>query len=548
MNENVITEKEVAEATKILQKYRSAKSSIERRTVENEEWWKLRGEEVAATGWLFNAIANKHADAMDNIPSPTVLPREESDREAARELSEIVPAVLESTGFERVYSEVWYDKLRYGTGCYGVFWDQSASRGRGDVKICRIDLLNLFWEGGITDLQSSRNVFLTKLVPNDVIRERYPDVGELSSSPVFTGAKYRAEEIEETEDKSVVVDWYYKKRKNGRDILHLCKFCSGKVLFASENEEGYEDGIYRHGKYPFFMDKLYSIQGSPCGLGLIDLMKNTQSQIDKLSSAIVKNAELSTSVRYFIRTDGSVNEEEFADFKKPFVHVQGSRLGEDSIREIKTAPIDAVAFSVLTHKIDELKETAGNRDFTQGATNGGVTAASAIVALQEAGNKLSRDMISSGYAVFSDVVSLVIELIREFYTLPRAVRILGDGGEYRFVSYTSRGIAARRSEAMGHDFGEFEPEFDVKVSAEKKSPFARVTQNELAKEFYAMGFFDPSRRSEAAFCLSLMEFEGKDRIMSKLVSGGDAQSGGAKTPVSDSALSAQRRAATAGAL
>ena len=36
------------------------------------------------SGWLFNAIANKHADVMDNFPSANVLPREEGDRAEAR--------------------------------------------------------------------------------------------------------------------------------------------------------------------------------------------------------------------------------------------------------------------------------------------------------------------------------------------------------------------------------------------------------------------------------------------------------------------------------
>ncbi len=521
--ETIITEEDVARGTELLGKYKSAKASIERRVIQDEEWWKMRSEDGGeTTGWLFNAVANKHADAMDNIPTPFVLPREEGDRESAEELSAILPVLLDQTSFERVYSEVWYDKLKHGTGCYGVFWNPARCRGKGDVEIKKIDVLNLFWEGGVTDLQLSRNLFYTQLWDNDLIREKYPHVKELGQSPVFAGAKYLSEETENTEGKSVVVDWYYKRRKGNKDILHLCKFCSGQLLFASENEERYKDGIYAHGKYPFFFDKLYTVQGSPCGFGLVDAMKNTQSQIDRLTRAVVKSAELSSSVRYFIRTDGSVNEEEFADFTKPFVHVHGSRLGEDSLRAIASPPVDQTAFMVLDHKINELKETAGNRDFSQGATASGVTAASAIAALQEAGSKLSRDMISGTYEVYREVILTVIELIREFYDLPRVFRIIGDDGSYSFVRYSSSAISKKRAQAMGHDFGEFEPHFDVSVFAQKKSPFSRVTQNELAKEFYSMGLFDPSRRAEAVACVSMMEFEGKDKLLKMLSEGGGA--------------------------
>lgn len=99
--------------------------------------------------------------------------------------------------------------------------------------------------------------------------------------------------------------------------------------------------------------------------------------------------------------------------------------------------------AILQSKIAEMKETAGNRDVANGGTAGGVTAATAIAALQEAGGKLSRNMIDDGYEAFSDVVTLCIELIRQFYSLPRQFRLLGVMGQEEFVSYDSRGLRPR---------------------------------------------------------------------------------------------------------
>ena len=253
----VITEDDVARATKLLEKYKSAKSAYERRVIADEEWWKMRAEPGReATGWLFNAIANKHADAMDNLPSPVVLPREETDTASATALSEIIPVILDAASFDRVYSEVWYDKLKHGTGCYGVFWDPERSHGKGDIAIEKIDILNLFWQGGVSDIQKSENLFYTSLWDNKKIKEKYPHVGELGGTPTLETSKYLSDETEEKEGKSVVVDWYYKRRVDGRDVLHLCKFCSGQLLYATENDERFKDGLYAHGKYPFFIDHL----------------------------------------------------------------------------------------------------------------------------------------------------------------------------------------------------------------------------------------------------------------------------------------------------
>ncbi len=62
-------------------------------------YWKKRrvGASEPSSAWLFNAILNKHADAMDNYPEPVVLPRERSDEESAKTLSSILPVVLGTT-------------------------------------------------------------------------------------------------------------------------------------------------------------------------------------------------------------------------------------------------------------------------------------------------------------------------------------------------------------------------------------------------------------------------------------------------------------------
>ncbi len=522
IKKNAIGEEEVAEAIATLQKYKRSKASLEERIIKNEEWWKMRytGEDGAVkntSAWLFNSVASKHADAMDNYPEPVILPREKSDVTAAKVLSSVVPAVLEQNGFEKVYSALWYDKLKYGTGCYGVFWNPLLSGGMGDVEVSNVNLLNLFWEGGTGDIQKSRNVFHVELWDNDILESTYPELRDTLSNPGFECSKYLYDDTVDTSGKSAVIDWYYKKSAGGEQVLHLCKFCNGKVLFASENEDGYEGGFYAHGKYPFFLDTLFPVQGSPCGFGFIDVMKDAQGQIDTLGESIMNNAKMASTVRYFIRNDGSVNEEEFADWSAPLVHVQGSKLGEDSLRQIKVSPLDALYVSVMNNKIEELKETSGNRDFSSGGTAGGITAASAIAALQEAGSKLSRDIIRHSYAVYSDAVSAVIELIREFYDAPRFFRIVGENGAFEFMAYSNESIVRRsQGDAFGVSLGARVPVFDIKVKAQKQSPFAKVSQNELAKEFFKMGFFRADMAPQALLCMSMMEFEGKEALMEKI--------------------------------
>lgn len=284
-----IDENKCAEAFGILNKYKEQKSNIDSKCIANEQWFKNRNWDLyeksedrqikSKSGWLFNAIANKHADFMDNAPSANILPREEGDKTEAENLSSIVPVIMDETDFLEVYSEVQWDKLKVGTGIYGVFWDSSKLDGKGEVSIQAIDMLNLYWEGGIKDIQKSPNVFYTALEDNAKLESLYPQLKGKLGGNIFN-KEYVHDDYVDTTNKSLVVDWYYKKFVNGREVLHFCKFCNNIPLYATENETDGENGIslaetglYDHGMYPFVTEVLYPVKDSIVGFGYIDIAK-----------------------------------------------------------------------------------------------------------------------------------------------------------------------------------------------------------------------------------------------------------------------------------
>ena len=173
-----VGEAQVAEAMQTLQRYKAGKAALDKRIVDNELWfrmghWKnyqnpmMPGKAQPSSGWLFNSIANKHADAMDNYPEPNVLPRAEDDEKTAKALSKILPTVLEQCDYETVYSDTWWRKLKTGTGVKGVFWDPEARGGLGEICIRSVNLLMLYWEPGVEDIQDTPHLFSLSLMDND---------------------------------------------------------------------------------------------------------------------------------------------------------------------------------------------------------------------------------------------------------------------------------------------------------------------------------------------------------------------------------------------
>ena len=512
---------QVRQAAEVLRKYRLGKQNLDRRIIDNEQFWKLRHWEQMekggeggnpqdvrpASGWLVNCILAKHADAMDSYPEPTVLPREPGDRKEAEVLTRILPVILKNNKFKKAYSQAWWNKLKSGCAVYGVFWDGGKLHGLGDIDIRSMDVLNLFWEPGVQSIQESEHFFSTELTPNRRLEEQYPQLaGKLGRSGGQV-SRYLYDDKVDTSEQSLVVDWYYHTVEQGRRVLQYCKFVGENVLYATENDpEMAGKGWYDHGQYPFVFDVLFPEEGTPCGYGYVDLCKSAQKQIDLMNQAILKNTLASATPRFFIRSDGAVNENEYADWTRPFVHTNGN-LGADSIAPIRVPTLDSVYVAVLQNKIAEMKETAGNRDVMSGGTAGGVTAATAIAALQEAGGKLSRNMIDDGYEAFAEVLTLCIELVRQFYDMPRQFRLLGKKG-VEFADFDNRSLKPRALLMGGYRV----PEFDLEVSAQNETPYKTMEYNQLALQLFQMGFFRSDMAEQALRCLELMEFKNKDAL------------------------------------
>ena len=328
----VIGEKELRRAAEILRRYKQGRQNLERRIIADEDWWKLRqwrqfadkgnpNDDRPASGWLFNVIMGKHADAIAAYPGPNIRPREPDDRMEAQMLSSILPCILEQNDFEEVYSDTCWQKMKQGTGVWGVYWDQEKLGGLGDISIRPVNVLNLVWEPGVTDIQKSQNVFYLELEDNETLLAAYPQLaGKLGGSSGLL-ARYRTDDAVDLSEKTLVVDWYYKKRVEGRTVLHYCKYVGQTVLYATENDTfvpsvtreevdergerrlvqvpvrgpACERGLYDDGEYPFIFDRLFPIEGSICGYGYIDIGKGAQEQIDRMDQAIVKNTIMSAT-------------------------------------------------------------------------------------------------------------------------------------------------------------------------------------------------------------------------------------------------------------
>lgn len=496
------------EAINTLLEYKRERRELEVRLEREREIWKsVYNNSNGSASWIFNSIVNKHADIIDSIPTCICLPREEKDEKDAEMLSKIIPVICERSEFDACYSDNAWEKLKYGVAIYGVFWNNFKERGLGDIDIKQIKLENIYWENGVSDIQDSKNLFITALCDVEMLEAAYPH---------FKYKEHREDEQKllsalthssSIDGKCLVVDWYYKKfDKNGSPILHYCKLVGSCVLYSSEQDDDMTGGWYEHGQYPVVVDIMYPEEDSAVGFGLISIAEDAQNYVNRIDDNILGYSDWASRVRFWAKRSLGVNEKDFLDLEKRIVEVEGD-IDEEKLKQIEIGTLDSSVIDVKKMKIEEIKELTGSRDVSQGGITGGVTAASAISILKESGAKSSRDGIAQSYRAYVKIIILVIELIRQFYDYPRIFRILGDSGEREYLSFSANRIRGDGSK---------KPYFDIEVSAITKSPTESKQKNEFAKDLYEKGAFKVQNAEETLMMLELMDFDGIEKLKATL--------------------------------
>lgn len=540
-----VGKRQIDKANNELLKYISLKQNFDNRVVENDKWYNLRHEEVIrsldsfetykdsrgkeikrrkvapTSARLLNVIISKHADAMDSYPEPYCTEVEESDKETAETLTQVLPIVFERNDFYDTYDACWWDKLKSGVSVYSETWDETFGN-LGDIRIERTNVLDVFWDIKCSKMQDSPYFFHIKHMSQEAVVNLWSFLeGKTAPSP-YGVKEYHTDDNQTNADKVAVVDCYYKR--DGR--VYYMKYCGQELIYASENDPNYgkEKGYYEHGEYPYEIDTLFPLAGTSLAFGYVDICKCPQMYIDRLNYDIMLNTDANSKPRGIVSKGAGINLEDLANLDISFVEAGGSEMNS-AIAPIRSTPLPGNILQILQSKETEMNETSGNTDFSNGLTGGGVTSFSGIAALQDAANKFSRDMIKHSYeSCYKKLYRQAIMLMKQFYNIPRYFRITKPNAQTTGEMFGNQSLKPQQVQNTitygdyNIDLGITErvPVFDVTVKAQKQNSWNTAALNELAKEMYSQGAFAPERIDQTEIMLEMMDFDGKDRIL-KLV-------------------------------
>ena len=457
-----------------------------------------------ATPMITSCIENIKADLMDELPEAVILPDAagESPMVTAKVLTKVVEQELDACDWEGEYVKGVQDFLQDGWCVFEAGHDPLENNGLGGAFIRYVMNKNFMCDPQTPNLQDGRACFVLDVKPWDWFKQHYPDI-----FPYMTADEglIEADRIESTTEperaKSLRLIEMWVKEFDARKrttAVHFVRVAGHQVI--EDSKLTYERGYYEHGLFPFRVCTLYPQKGSALGLGICDLFKDTQRYADKLNAILLENALRARTPRLFIQ-EGLVDIEDVRDFSREAIEVQGNL--EAAVKWMDTQPLPAYLMNFAQLMQQSIKNEAGSNDQSRGQTAGGVTAASAITALQDMSTKRSRMEARELQRGFKECVRMMIEIMREKDIVPREV-VITVNGQPEILPFDSRSLY------RGNGEGRRVPiEALITIKTSRQTRFSRMAHNELVLQFVNMF----QQTADPLIMMEALEMDDKEQIL-----------------------------------
>ncbi len=435
---------------------------------------------MAPGNTLNSCVDHAIADQIDNMPEAVLVPEREETMRSAEEMSDVVGYVLYQTGWAGKYQKLMEDAIVTGTGVAQVYWDDDLEDGQGMAGVLIWHPEDFYPDPMAEDIQDGRGCFKVTHTTVAWIEERYPHVrGYVEEErDAWSEGCFEAPEGDRSCE---LLEFWYKQYDAGsrRTTVHMAQFAGRALLYSTQTGYGVEggkgafkDGVYAHGKYPFTLYRYRTVWRRPFGSGLIDDYRETQNAIDRYQKYIDDNARLSSVQRHFIRRGSGISAEDVADMSRTIVEWEGNDIRE-VLQTVQAAPLNGQVYQMMQYLVDNMKQDCGQTQFNRGEGGGGVTAATAIQALQDAGGKIMRWHTAMFKESFREMIEQMLFVLSEYMEPGRTLRIVdgwetGDEMRERKVTLTAAG-----------EKGLPRPAYTVRVQVQKSNPLQVQADNEF---------------------------------------------------------------------
>lgn len=424
---------------------------------------------------LSSAIENLKADYNDEFPEAVITKESVHSDALAKVLTAVVRQELDLCDFEVEYGNIVQDILQDGWGCFEVGYNPDANGGMGGSYIRSVMNKNFLCDPAVRDLQDGRACFKIDMKPKYWFKQRYPEQFPFMKED-REYIQFNHETITDADNNmsnstfSLIEIWVREyDPETCRHKVHFAKVAGHQLLELSTTD--YPDGYYSHGMYPFVITSLFPQRGTELGLGLVDIFKDPQRFSDKAVQIILANLYRAAKPRIVVDENYLSNPEEVLDADVEVIRTRGNVAQAYAWQQ--TQPLPNTAFGVVDYLTGTIKNESGTNDQSRGQTSAGVTAASAITALQEMSTKRSRMGAQRLQHSFRKAVYMLLDVIKEKHLVPRQLEITLNGTPVA-VKFDRKWMAEQLKDADGTPLVPF-----VAIKSARQTRYSKMAHNEL---------------------------------------------------------------------
>jgi len=197
------------------------------------------------------------------------------------------------------------------------------------------------------------------------------------------------------------------------------------IVYSGNTLLEFKSVPYLHKELPYIQNQ-FIYDGSFWGMDFIGQHISAQYAINRMFSDAFDYLKIMVRPPLFVDATRGIDPKKII-FKEQKVHpVMGNP--RNAVHWFTMPPMSSEVFVLPETLRRVIESVSGSQEVTQGKKPGGVTAASAIQALQAAaGVRVALRFMGLEYA-FSNVIGQTIALMQQYYTRPQWIRIRGEDG------------------------------------------------------------------------------------------------------------------------
>lgn len=507
--------------------------------------------------FVFQQIQSMVPILTDKQPRMNFVPTEPQDIELSKILNEIVNYDWNKYGWNMSVIEALYDSHIYGTG-FGYVGGK-VEDGKGKICFESADPFYCFPDPSAKGLQKdyAGNAFI-HAEPLDIVelKRKYPkfskyiksdlhdlmngdktDLGNArftAPSDKYTGSDYETNTSKSSDDKALEITAWFRddeveeSQNEEGNFVQKKKYPQGRKVVVVNNmimedlPYPYEDFVDRFCPYARLQN--YVLPREFYGISEIEQLKGPQKIFNKLVSFALDVLTLMGNPIWVVDTTAGIDTDGLTS--RPGLIIEKEPNSE--VRRVEGVQLQPFVMSMIDRLQTWFNDISGSSDVSRGQKPEGVTAASAIKALQD--SSLTRVRLKARLLdmFLQEVGQMYLSRVFQFYTAPQIFRITNNDKSNEYFKFsvseqadeygnTKKVFKIKPIIQVGNEAVEGDEmvmktdgKFDVIVDSGSSLPFAKMEKMDMAFQLFDRQVLD------AQGLLEDIDYPNKETLLARL--------------------------------